>query len=65
MTKNFLLTLLQLQGKFSVFQGDLTQIQFNIQNVYAYVEILPTIVINPTINPPDLWYILYDIIKIK
>ena len=54
--------MLQLWGKISVLQDSLTQTQFDIRNVFAYIGPLPTSIINPTlINPPDFWYILCDI----
>ena len=53
--------MLQLRGKIAVLQDGLTQIQFDIQNVYSYIETLSTSTINPTlINPPGLQYLFFD-----
>ena len=60
--KYFILTMQQLWREMSVLWDGLTQIQFNFQNVYAYIETLSTSIISPTsINPSDLRYIWYDI----
>ena len=61
MTK-IILTMLQVGSKISVLQDRLMQIQFHIKKVSAYIEMLLTNAINPTlINSPDLQYLLYDI----
>ena len=60
--KNFILMMLQLRGKISLLHNRLTQIQFNIQNVYSCIENLFTSTINPTlISSSDLQYLLYGI----
>ena len=56
--KNFILTMLHLRGKIAVLQDRLTQIQFDIQNIYSDIETLSTSTINPTlINPTNLQYL--------
>ena len=53
--------MLQLRGKIAVLKDGLTQIQFDIQNIYLYIETLSTSTINPTlISLPALQYI-FDI----
>ena len=48
--------------KILVWQSLLTQIQFDIQNGYAHIDILSTGTVNSTlINPSDLQYLLHDI----
>ena len=54
--------MLQLRGKITVLWDGLTQIQFDIQNVYSYIEVLLTNTINITlINLPEPQYLLFDI----
>ena len=60
--KNSILTMLQLCEKMSMLEYGISQIQFNIQNVYGSISTLSTSSINPTqINHLDLYYLLYDI----
>ena len=42
-------SMLQMHGKISIVQDILSQIQFNIKNIYAYFETLSTSTINPTL----------------
>ena len=60
--KKLILTMVQLRGETAVMQNRLTEIQFDIQNVYSKNETLCTSTINLTsINPSHLQYLLYDI----
>ena len=54
--------MLELHGKIAVLQDGLTQIQLDIQNIYAYMDSLSSNSINPTlIDPSDLRSLFHDI----
>ena len=60
--KNFVLTVLQFSSKISKLWDGLTQIQFDIQNVFGDIKTFLISKINLTlIIPPDLQYLLYNI----
>ena len=40
--KNFILMILDLRGKVSILHDSLTQVQFDIQHIYAHIETLST-----------------------
>ena len=42
----------RLRGKIAVWQDGLTQLQFDIKNVYSYIETLSTCSINPKLIKP-------------
>ena len=62
--KNFILTVLQLCGKKSVLWNCLTKIQFDLQNIYAYIGTLSTSIINPKLNesPTFILSFIYDVV---